>query len=714
MFKWVHISDIHFHDSKGSDVKKMREALPRELEKLNDVDALFITGDFRFAKGGADGDVNKIVEYIKLLSRALKIDNEKIYCVPGNHDLNRNSVRTAVIDSLRSSDNYTPDKGYFEDEVQKLLKDGFPFFAEVEKKLYGRQIMSDEENLHTVLETDKCNILLLNTAITAGKDDDRQNLLIGPMYLDKALSKLNKQKPTIMVGHHGHSFFEREEVKYIQSILKDNDIAIYLCGHEHSLIDESVWDNIRQYTAGCIWVDETDKGAEAGYYIGTLNDENVVNMEAFRWTNKKWWTYPISNTKVLLLPQVIDDSTVKINNIVDVSSVNESEVLTKFTEIHKKYLSIPQKQYDFSLNGHTLLGGRGKEGIKYYWLKDGDRIESVAFNTRLYFPHHDPQKSIEDNEISAYTSSVSFGCVLNASNMQCRFCETGSREFGGFLTAEEIALQNIFMAFYDADCPSFPEVRTHKREFAFMGQGEPGYHYAAVRRAILLTDRAMSALGQKVHRYIISTCGICDLVPPLISDIKSGIYKNRVSLHFSLHAIDEERKFLMPIERQYKYTEFLELCEEFYKIASDVFGGEEKIGVGIMMFKDFLPIQHSSREGTKAITLNEERLVQILDKLDKNIFRIDLSDLNHAPSVTAESSELKNEDAQNMLKLALDRGFEAKTFSSFGSDKNAGCGMLKSVYIDAAKDGPKTIARFNKSLSVLHYAIQELKAEGLY
>lgn len=715
MFRWVHISDIHFYNSKRADVERMREELPKKFNQIKDVDALFITGDFRFAKGGVKGDVDETVEYIKQLTTALHIDTDKVYCVPGNHDLTRDGVRTAVTRSLRICENYTPNKGHFEDKVLKEMVDGFSFFEEIEKKLYGQQRLGSEENIHAAITLGQCNILLLNTALTAGNDDDRQNLLIGAAYLKQALKKLNKAKPTIMLGHHGHSFLEREEVKYIQSLLKEYHISIYLCGHEHKLGDESVWDNIRQYTAGCIWVDEADeKEAEAGYYVGTLDENNCALMEAYHWTNNEWWTYPVSEASVQLLPAKKNVSASRTVTTNGEDNIRESEVTSRFSEIELKYKAISQKKYDFTINGHTLLGGRGKEGIKYYWLKNGDRTESVAFNTRMYFPHHDPQKRAEDAEISAYTTSVSLGCVLKPSNMQCRFCETGSRDFGGFLSAEEIALQNIFMAFYDADCPSFPEVRTHKREFAFMGQGEPGYSYPAVRRAILLTDRAMSAINQTVHRYIISTCGIVDFMDLLMDDVKLGIFKNRVSLHFSLHAIDEERKLLMPIEKQFKYSEFLELCREFYKVSAEAFGGSEKIGVGIMMFKNFLPIQWPSGDGFEPITLNRDSLERILSQLDKDVFRIDLSDLNHAPSVTAKSGEVKNEDAQNLLNFALNRGFEAKTFSSFGSDKNAGCGMLKSAYIDAAEDGPKTLERFRKSLTLLHYAIQELKTEGLY
>ena len=94
-------------------------------------------------------------------------------------------------------------------------------------------------------------------------------------------------------------------------------------------------------------------------------------------------------------------------------------------------------------------------------------------------------------------------------------------------------------------------------EFAYMGQGEPGFNYPAVRQSILLTDCAMSKIDQNVSRHIISTCGIYDFIPSLISDISCGCFKNKVTLHFSLHAIDSERDVLMPVNKEYNYKKFI-------------------------------------------------------------------------------------------------------------------------------------------------------------
>lgn len=185
---------------------------------------------------------------------------------------------------------------------------------------------------------------------------------------------------------------------------------------------------------------------------------------------------------------------------------------------------------------------------------------------------------------------------MSATEQQCRFCETGTLKFGGHLRAEDIALQCIFMAEYDSNCPSYKQVRNNAREFAFMGQGEPGYCYPAIKRAIMYTDYVMDKLGQKVSRYVISTCGVTEFIQALTEDLKNSVFKNKITIHLSLHEIDEKRNELMPINNIYDYQEVIACCKKLYQVTN------EKIGVGILMFD-----KYQTKDG-KSYTLTPKRL----------------------------------------------------------------------------------------------------------
>lgn len=688
MFRWIQISDLHFSNSSNYQTNILKTKLLDVIEKNKNANgvynALFLTGDYRFAKNDK-GNPNKIVKYIKDIVSKAGIDNNSIYCVPGNHDLDRSPIRTALI---ASSQKYDENTGVFEETILKHLKSDFSFFAEIEKEL-----CHTNSNFPKCIKIKDCNIVLLNTAITAGKDDERGTLIIGKNDINKVLGDTDKNKPTIVLGHHGMSFWDREEAKEIGNIFFDHKVGLYLCGHEHSLWKETVGQGTVQITSGCI--NNNGEKAELGFSTGEIDDKNEVTIKFYIWNSNhsNWLVTPEDSWARFTMP------TSQQNN-----NIENNDLMSEVINIPNDYNDIPIKKYNFQLDGHSLIGPRGSEGIKYYWKKGEDAVESLAFNRRVNEQSNSDPVTIEtDKNTSAYTISVSCGCALSIMQKQCRFCATGSRNFKGFLTAEEIAMQSIFMMYYDMNCTSYPEVRNHQREISFMGQGEPGYSYPFIREAIKIIDCAAEIMHQKISRYVISTCGISDFMPSLIDDISNNVFKNNVNIHFSLHSIDEQRNRIMPINIDYDYKEFIQQCNCLYNVTN------EKIGVGILMFKNFAPSKRVGEEDT-LITLDERTLKSILKTLDSKVFRIDLCDFNKTPVATRENNmEVSNEDARKFKKLAEKMGFVTKTFSSFGTDRESGCGMLRSEYIDAEPDGKRTLENYEKSLEILHYASNKVK-----
>ena len=120
-FRWIHLSDIHFQTKNVSfNTQKLREKLPEFLAGLDgNFDAMIITGDFRYAPE-KENNPQKVVDYINLLCEKLRwTDTPKVITVPGNHDLDRGSVRTAVIRSAK--DKYQPNMGTFDPELLGLI-----------------------------------------------------------------------------------------------------------------------------------------------------------------------------------------------------------------------------------------------------------------------------------------------------------------------------------------------------------------------------------------------------------------------------------------------------------------------------------------------------------------------------------------------------------------------------------------------------------------
>lgn len=109
------------------------------------------------------------------------------------------------------------------------------------------------------------------------------------------------------------------------------------------------------------------------------------------------------------------------------------------------------------------------------------------------------------------------------------------------------------MVLTDMYCTDHPELVNKEREFAYMGQGEPGFSYCQVRMAIELTNSIMRELNKKVYRHVFATCGIPEAIKNYADDLKH-FYSEKVTLHFSLHATSR-RSQIMPIDSIYSFDE---------------------------------------------------------------------------------------------------------------------------------------------------------------
>ncbi len=310
------------------------------------------------------------------------------------------------------------------------------------------------------------------------------------------------------------------------------------------------------------------------------------------------------------------------------------------------------------LSGYENLGKNGVDGKCFAWKlsEKSNIVESAAFTKNS-------KNSISTN-VCGYTSSVSSGCILKSIDAACRFCRTGKLlPFQRILTSKEIAKENIFMVLMDMNYPKVPTVKNASREFAYMGQGEPGYAYSQLRLAIKITDYVLKSLHQETHRHIISTCGIPEMMSNALFDISNNFYNERITFHFSLHLI-RNRDSLMPINLVYPYKETL---KELYKVKS-ITG--EKPCIGILLFPEFSP-------NNQPITYsnNFDNIERILRELDPEKVRLSFSELNTNNDV-GKAKKFDADFIMQINKLAENMGFESKYFSSFGKDEYTACGTL--------------------------------------
>ena len=86
-YRWLHLSDLH-SISSGIKTAVMRESLLEELKDIsrqNRFDFIVITGDISDKNTG----YNEAQTLIKRIIEAINVPLQKVFIIPGNHDLNR-------------------------------------------------------------------------------------------------------------------------------------------------------------------------------------------------------------------------------------------------------------------------------------------------------------------------------------------------------------------------------------------------------------------------------------------------------------------------------------------------------------------------------------------------------------------------------------------------------------------------------------------------
>lgn len=220
------------------------------------------------------------------------------------------------------------------------------------------------------------------------------------------------------------------------------------------------------------------------------------------------------------------------------------------------------------------------------------------------------------------------------------------------------------MVLSDMNCSDSPSLVNRPREFAYMGQGEPGLSYSQVRLAIELTNKVMKELGQNVYRHIFATSGVPEAIAAYKDDVKH-FFTERVTVHYSLHAM-EKRDMLMNINKLYPYREVIHQMDEVFDIT------HEKVCIGIMLFWNF-----KAKGCDVDYSTTIKSIKPIMDLLDPKRYRLSFCEYN--PSEDVGTSDIyPQEEAERLMSVVKARGFEAKLFSSFGQKELTACGLLGS------------------------------------
>ncbi|WP_040194655.1 SAVED domain-containing protein [Clostridium culturomicium] len=296
-YRWLHLSDLHSY-CNGIKTKVMRDALIDEVEELNNEEKfnfMIITGDISDKDSGYDLAEEFILE---LISR-IEIDKEKVFIIPGNHDLNRNipDDRGDIVKRLWESGVLDEEEEF--NNIKSLIYAQNNFFNTY-KNILEREY--PKENIHFVEKLmEGANIIHLNTSwmcYDSGVEDGKIHVGINSVY--KCLEEVSKEDFNIVIGHHTLDDLNQYERSHLKAIFKSKGIDMYLGGHCHkAIIKQDRIANMELCFCKQARADFDDY--PAGFIIGNIDINNNQSYYLFyNWSTKfaKWmYDYSVEEAK---------------------------------------------------------------------------------------------------------------------------------------------------------------------------------------------------------------------------------------------------------------------------------------------------------------------------------------------------------------------------------------------------------------------------------
>jgi predicted phosphodiesterase len=268
--------------------------------QLGSVDAILVTGDVAFC--GAPEEYVAALSWLTQLATACGCRLERIFVVPGNHDVDRKIIRdNASVRNVQLAVSSAP-RDRRERELFEQFQDreagralltpigAYNVFAArfdcqvyTPGKLFWRQDLPLDDQ--TTLRLYGLTSTLLSGAL--GKDDTEKSLYLSP--LQTALDPADGIVNLVMCHHPPDWFMDHDD---ISDALRDR-ASIHLFGHKHRQRLVRDHDYI-QFSAGAVNPERTELAWEPGYNIIKLsvNEANGLRHLEIEAHQRMWQTSP--------------------------------------------------------------------------------------------------------------------------------------------------------------------------------------------------------------------------------------------------------------------------------------------------------------------------------------------------------------------------------------------------------------------------------------
>ena len=304
----LHLSDLHllalsstspldlsrrFRDSLEEDVKGL-------IAETGELNAIFVGGDI--ANSGQTHEFDAAEAWIERLCGIAGITHREVYCVPGNHDVDRGVVAQDGLVRLAESHLRTCSVSEIDKTLIEILstKEGGEPFLRRQSSYHEFAARYDcpvtpEEYAWTRELPDKLDgrsviIVGLNSSMISSARDGRDRCCADHerMVLGAGQAYLHRDDDSIVVALCHHPLAWLRDADAVEPALNRAQVQLY--GHEHELDIESseLWVRI---TAGAVQPPAAQGSASPAYNLIELDvngDELIVTLQARKWDGSRF------------------------------------------------------------------------------------------------------------------------------------------------------------------------------------------------------------------------------------------------------------------------------------------------------------------------------------------------------------------------------------------------------------------------------------------
>lgn len=235
----LHFSDLHLRYDDDVDFDSFWKKMKERIQQIDiPIHLITITGDV-IDKGNVS-DFNQFYEkFITPLSKVSKCPKSNIFCVPGNHDAERDKN---IFDLRQQFDKDNTSGSHFnitKNEIRRVMA-RFEDFDQFNKLLHPNTSTQKGYGVEFITVND-INVALvqINSSIYSHDEYDYQKLGLSKMQLNelarqyKEIKKVNEIDLTIALMHHPDDWLRKDEKEHMWEFFSSDKLPVDMILHGH-------------------------------------------------------------------------------------------------------------------------------------------------------------------------------------------------------------------------------------------------------------------------------------------------------------------------------------------------------------------------------------------------------------------------------------------------------------------------------------------------